>query len=85
MIIVPMLTPFFTGKLSELYNVIMELVPVIEGKEISTNILLHQLFGNLDGQDPNFKEKSKNFKIYRFDSYLNLRNIEFRLSYCPFY
>ena len=38
MIIVAMLTPFFTGKLSELYNVIMELVPILEVKEISTNI-----------------------------------------------
>jgi glycosyltransferase involved in cell wall biosynthesis len=77
---VAMLTPFFTGKLGGPYNVIMELAPILEKKGISTNVLTTSAirkFGR--ARTEYFEEKSKNFQIYRFNSYFKFK--EYRTSF----
>ncbi len=85
MINVAMLTPFFTGKLGGPYNVIMELAPILEQKGISTSIYTTSAirkFGR--ARTEFFEEKSKNFKIYRFDSYLKFKEYRTSLGLLPF-
>ncbi len=85
MINVAMLTPFFTGKLGGPYNVIMELAPILEQKGISTSIYTTSAirkFGR--ARTEFFEEKSKNFKIYRFDSYLKFREYRTSFKLLPF-
>jgi glycosyltransferase involved in cell wall biosynthesis len=80
-----MLTPFFTGKLGGPYNVIMELAPILEKKGISTNILTTSAirkFGR--ARTEYFEEKSRNFKIYRFNSYLKFKEYRTSFKLLPF-
>jgi len=79
MINIAALTPFFTGKLGGPYNVIMELAPILERKGISTSIYTTAAIRKYGRERTEFlEEKSKNFKIYRFDSYLKFK--EYRIS-----
>ena len=85
MLNVAMLTPFFTGKLGGPYNVIMELAPILEKKGISTNILTTSAirkFGK--ARTEYFEEKSRNFKIYRFNSYLKFKEYRTSFKLLPF-
>ena len=85
MLNVAMLTPFFTGKLGGPYNVIMELAPILEKKGISTNVLTTSAirkFGK--ARTEYFEEKSKNFKIYRFNSYLKFKEYRTSFKLLPF-
>jgi len=85
MLNVAMLTPFFTGKLGGPYNVIMELAPILEKKGISTNVLTTSAirkFGK--ARTEYFEEKSRNFKIYRFNSYLKFKEYRTSFKLLPF-
>ncbi len=85
MLNVAMLTPFFTGKLGGPYNVIMELAPILEKKGISINILTTSAirkFGK--ARTEYFEEKSRNFKIYRFNSYLKFKEYRTSFKLLPF-
>lgn len=85
MLNVAMLTPFFTGKLGGPYNVIMELAPILEKMGISTNVLTTSAirkFGK--ARTEYFEEKSKNFKIYRFNSYLKFKEYRTSFKLLPF-
>ena len=85
MLNVAMLTPFFTGKLGGPYNVIMELAPILEKKGISTNILTTSAirkFGR--ARTEYYEEKSRNFKIYRFNSYLKFKEYRTSFKLLPF-
>ena len=80
-----MLTPFFTGKLGGPYNVIMELAPILEKMGISTNVLTTSAirkFGK--ARTEYFEEKSRNFKIYRFNSYLKFKEYRTSFKLLPF-
>lgn len=80
-----MLTPFFTGKLGGPYNVIMELAPILEKKGISTNVLTTSAirkFGR--ARTEYFEEKSRNFKIYRFNSYFKFKEYRTSFKLLPF-
>jgi glycosyltransferase involved in cell wall biosynthesis len=82
---VAMLTPFFTGKLGGPYNVIMELAPILEKKGISTNVLTTSAirkFGR--ARTEYFEEKSRNFKIYRFNSYFKFKEYRTSFKLLPF-
>jgi len=85
MLNVAMLTPFFTGKLGGPYNVIMELAPILEKMGISTNVLTTSAirkFGK--ARTEYFEEKSRNFKIYRFNSYLKFKEYRTSFKLLPF-
>ncbi len=85
MINVAMLTPFFTGKLGGPYNVIMELAPILERKGISTNIYTTSAIRKFGRARTEFyEEKSKNFKIYRFDSYFKFKEYRTSFKLLPF-
>ena len=85
MINIAMLTPFFTGKLGGPYNVIMELAPILERKGISTNIYTTSAIRKFGRARTEFyEEKSKNFKIYRFDSYFKFREYRISFNLLPF-
>ncbi len=85
MINIAMLTPFFTGKLGGPYNVIMELAPILEQKGISTSIYTTSAIRKFGRARTEFyEEKSKNFKIYRFDSYLKFREYRTSFKLLPF-
>jgi glycosyltransferase involved in cell wall biosynthesis len=80
-----MLTPFFTGKLGGPYNVIMELAPILEKKGISTNVLTTSAirkFGR--ARTEYFEEKSRNFNIYRFNSYFKFKEYRTSFKLLPF-
>ncbi|MHA1509447.1 MAG: glycosyltransferase, partial [Promethearchaeota archaeon] len=85
MINIAMLTPFFTGKLGGPYNVIMELAPILEKKGISTTIFTTSAIRKFGRARTEFyEEKSKNFKIYRFDSYLKFKEYRTSFKLLPF-
>ncbi len=85
MINIAMLTPFFTGKLGGPYNVIMELAPILEKKGIATNIYTTSAIRKFGRARTEFyEEKSKNFKIYRFDSYLKFKEYRTSFKLLPF-
>ena len=85
MINIAMLTPFFTGKLGGPYNVIMELAPILERKGISTNIYTTSAIRKFGRARTEFyEEKSKNFKIYRFNSYLKFKEYRTSFKLLPF-
>jgi len=85
MINIAMLTPFFTGKLGGPYNVIMELAPILERKGISTNIYTTSAIRKFGRARTEFyEEKSNNFKIYRFDSYLKFKEYRTSFKLLPF-
>jgi len=85
MINIAMLTPFFTGKLGGPYNVIMELAPILERKGISTNIYTTSAIRKFGRTRTEFyEEKSKNFKIYRFNSYLKFKEYRTSFKLLPF-
>jgi len=85
MINIAMLTPFFTGKLGGPYNVIMELAPLLEKKGIATNIYTTSAIRKFGRARTEFyEEKSKNFKIYRFNSYLKFKEYRTSFKLLPF-
>ena len=85
MINIAMLTPFFTGKLGGPYNVLMELAPILEKKGISTNIFTTSAIRKFGRARTEFyEEKSRNFKIYRFDSYLKFKEYRTSFNLLPF-
>jgi glycosyltransferase involved in cell wall biosynthesis len=80
MINVAMLTPFFTGKLGGPYNVISEISPYLEKKGITTKIFTSSAITKFGKKRTEFfEERSKNFKIFRFNSYLRFK--EYRISF----
>ncbi|MFX1355723.1 MAG: glycosyltransferase family 4 protein [Promethearchaeota archaeon] len=80
MINVAMLTPFFTGKLGGPYNVISEIVPYLEKNNISSKIFTTSAITKFGKKRTVFfEERSENFKIFRFNSFLRFR--EYRISF----
>lgn len=75
-----MLTPFFTGELGGPYNVISEIIPYLEAKGVSTTIFTTSAIAKYGNKRTEFYEhKSKNYRIYRLDSFLKFR--EYRVSF----
>jgi glycosyltransferase involved in cell wall biosynthesis len=80
MINVAMLTPFFTGKLGGPYNVISEIAPYLEKQGITSKIFTTSAITKFGKKRTEFFEKrTKNFKIFRFNSFLRFR--EYRISF----
>ncbi|MFX1268468.1 MAG: glycosyltransferase family 4 protein [Promethearchaeota archaeon] len=85
MINVAMLTPFFTGELGGPFNVISEIVPYLEKKDISTTIFTTSAIEKFSNRRTEFYEqKSKNFRIYRLDSFLKFKEYRISFNLLPF-
>lgn len=85
MINVGILNPFFTGQLGGPYNVMMEITPILEKKGISSNILTTSSIKKFGRKRTEFyEEKSENFKIYRFNSFLRFKEYRISLGMIPF-
>ena len=85
MINVAMLTPFFTGKLGGPYNVILELALELEKMGVNTNVYTTSSIGKYGKEKTIFLEnKSDNFSIYRFDSFIRFKEYRIALKMLPF-
>ncbi len=85
MINVAMLTPFFTGNLGGPYNVILEIAPYLEKLGVTTNIYTSSAITKFGRNKTEFyEEKSKGFKIFRFDSLLRFKEYRISLQMIPF-
>ena len=80
MINVAMLTPFFTGKLGGPYNVISEITPYLARQGITSKVFTTSTITKFGKKRTVFfEERSKDFKIFRFNSFLRFR--EYRISF----
>lgn len=80
MINVGMLTPFFTGELGGPYNVITEIAPYLENLGVATKVFTTSAIKKFGRKKTEFYEvKTKNFQIFRLDSFLRFK--EYRISF----
>ena len=85
MINVAMLTPFFTGNLGGPYNVILEIIPYLEKLGVNSSIYTSSAIAQFGRKRTEFyEEKSEKFNIFRFDSYIRLKEYRISLSMIPY-
>jgi glycosyltransferase involved in cell wall biosynthesis len=85
MINVAMLTPFFTQKLGGPYNVITEISPFLAKAGFTTKVFTSSAVSQQSNlRTKFFEQRNKNFLIYRFDSFLKLKEYRISLSLIPF-
>jgi glycosyltransferase involved in cell wall biosynthesis len=85
MINVAMLTPFFTGNLGGPYNVILEIIPYLEKLGVNSSIYTSSAIAQFGRKRTEFYEKkSESFNIFRFDSFIRLKEYRISLSMIPY-
>lgn len=85
MINVAMLTPFFTGNLGGPYNVILEIIPYLEKLGVNSSIYTSSAIAQFGRKRTEFYEKrSEKFNIFRFDSFIRLKEYRISLSMIPY-